>query len=98
MPTFGAGRLGVVGDVNGDGRDDIAVPRSPGGQSYFSVFLGRTGGPVTQGPDIDYAITLGASDSPSVPMCGNFDEDADGFGDMCFVTRPGTGGSATMQR
>lgn len=98
MPTFGAGRLGFVGDVNGDGRDDIAVPRSPGGQSYFSVFLGRTGGPVTQGPDIDYAITLGASDSPSVPMCGNFDEDADGFGDMCFVTRPGTGGSATMQR
>ncbi|MCC7070212.1 MAG: VCBS repeat-containing protein [Deltaproteobacteria bacterium] len=97
-PVYGSGGFGFVGDLNGDGRDDVAVPRDPGGQSYFSVFLGRAAGPTGQSPDIDYAITLGGADSPSVPMCGNFDDDADGFDDLCLVTRPGNGGSAYLQR
>lgn len=98
IPTFGAGNVGFVGDLNGDGRDDVAAPRRPGGQGFFSVYFGRTGGPATQGSDIDYAIDIGGSDSPSTPVCGNFDADAAGFDEMCFVTRPGTGGTATMQR
>lgn len=98
QPIFNSGRIGFVGDLNDDGFDDVAVPRRPGGATVFSVYFGEGAGVASHNPDIDYEIAIAAIDSPTTPLLGNFDGDAAGFDDLCFVTRPGTGGSAVLQR
>lgn len=83
LPGFGRGQIGVIGDINGDGFDDLAVGRRDNGNGFFSVFFGHSG-TVSRASDIDYATTIVDVDSPAASRCGNFDGDPDGFNDLCF--------------
>ena len=98
LPNFGGGQIGIIGDINGDGFDDIAAPRRPAGATVFSVYFGQSGTANRTQSDIDYTVPASATDSPSTPVCGNFDNDDDGFDELCFVTQPGDDGSIVMQR
>jgi hypothetical protein len=96
QPIFGQGPFGVIGDVNGDGRADVAVPQR-GASSRISLFFGQSPAVNRTNSDVDYALGFGALDSAAAAACGDFDAAGDGLDDLCFITSLDDG-SAVLHR
>jgi len=100
-------KLGLVGDLNGDGFDDLAFTRELNQVSdAFRVLLGGTTVASTAEIELDIAIPLPAGGAMSyphsfiaVPFDGAADFNGDGFSDVILSgSRDGTDGGMLRQR
>jgi len=86
----------VVGDINGDGRPDVAVLRNDGGsvtthKFFVDIFLGQADGTFTAPAPISLGVSI------STPTLTLFDQNGDGKTDVflengtAFTVYPGNG-------
>lgn len=100
--AFGRG-LGVIGDIDGDGKDDIAISDFSGTPPRMFIYKGRSSWPMTPlGPsDADYVITADTTYNESafgisIARLGDFN--GDGKDDFAFAAQQYKNGTNNVGR